>query len=102
MRCGISARACLEEAIDASWSRTRVKRCKASFGWVSWPAAAKPDSCRAGGRSGDAITGKSQRLTPGDLLGPDKVGRPENARTTADGPAEVGGPRTTGRRGNAR
>jgi hypothetical protein len=30
------------------------------------------------------------------------AGRPENERTTVDGPAEVGGSRITGRRGNAR
>jgi hypothetical protein len=28
-----------------------------------------PDSCHSRGRSGDAITAKSQRFTPGDLLG---------------------------------
>ncbi len=46
MRCGASVRACLEEAIDALWSRTKVKRRKAPLGWVSWPAAAMPDTCR--------------------------------------------------------
>ena len=103
LRCGASVRAGLKEAIDASWSRTRVKRRKASFGWVSWPPAAMPCSCRSRGRIGDVIAAKSQRLTPGDLLGSGRLaGRPENERTKADGPAEVGGSRTTGRRGNAR
>src|SRR6266581_423421 len=70
-----SVRAGLKEAIDASWLRTRVKRRKASFGRVSRPAAAMPDPCRSRGRIGDVITAKSQRLTPGDLLGPGVVGR---------------------------
>ena len=42
LRCGASVRAGLKEAIDVSWSRTRVKRRKASFGGVSWRVAAKP------------------------------------------------------------
>ena len=62
-------RAGLKEAVDARWSRTRVKRRKASFGGVSWLVAAKPDSCWCQGRIGDGITAKSQRLTLGDLLG---------------------------------
>jgi hypothetical protein len=68
-RCGASVRACLKEAIGVSWLRTRVKRRKAFLGWVSWLAAAKPDSCRSLGRIGDVITAKSLRLIPGDLLG---------------------------------
>jgi hypothetical protein len=68
-RCGASVRACLEEAIGALWLRTRVKRRKAFRGWVSWPSAAMPGSCRSRGRSGDVITTKSLRLIPGDLLG---------------------------------
>jgi len=73
LRCGASVRAGLEEAIGALWSRTKVKRRKAFLGWVSWPVAAKPDSCRCRGRSGDAITAKSQRFTQGDLLGSGRV-----------------------------
>ena len=75
-------RAGLEEAIGALWSRTRVKRRKAFLGWVSRPAAAMPDSCRYRGRSGDAITTKSQRFTLGDLLGsgPIRAGRSENEK----------------------
>ena len=42
LRCGVSVRAGLEEAIGASWSRTRVKRRKASL--VGEPS-----------RSGDAL-----------------------------------------------
>jgi len=73
-----SVRAGLEEAVGAWWSRTRVKRRKASFGGVSWLVAAKPDSCWCRGRIGDVIAAKSQRLTPRDLLGSDaRVGRPE-------------------------
>jgi hypothetical protein len=49
----------------------KVKRRKAFLGWASRPAAAMPDSCRSRGCGGDAITAKSQRLTPGDLLGPE-------------------------------
>src|SRR5918998_1631551 len=103
LRCGASVRAGLKEAIDVSWSRTRVKRRKASFGWVSWPPAAMPGSCRSQGRIGDVIAAKTQRLTLGDLPGSGRqAGRPKNEQTTVDGPAEVGGSRTTGRRGNAR
>src|ERR1039457_5977744 len=47
LRCGASVRAGLEEAIDALWLRTRVKRRKASLGGVSWPAAAMPCSYRS-------------------------------------------------------
>jgi len=73
-----SVRAGLEEAVGAWWSRTRVKRRKASFGGVSWLVAAMPDSCWCRGRIGDVIAAKSQRLTPRDLLGSDaRVGRPE-------------------------
>lgn len=74
-----SVRAGLEEAVGAWWSRTRVKRRKASFGGVSWLVAAMPDFCWCRGRIGDVIAAKSQRLTPRDLLGSDAfgVGRPE-------------------------
>jgi hypothetical protein len=68
-----SVRAGLEEAVGALWLRTRVKRRKAFLGWVSWPPAAMPCSRRSRGRIGDAVTAKSQRLTQGDLLGPDEV-----------------------------
>ncbi|MDQ3587217.1 MAG: hypothetical protein M3433_03035 [Actinomycetota bacterium] len=69
VRWRASVRAGLEEAVDVPWLRTRVKRRKASFGWVSWPPAAMPGSCRSRGRIGDVTAAKSQRLTPGDLLG---------------------------------
>jgi len=68
--CGASVRAGLKEAIGVSWSRTRVKRRKASLGWVSWPLAAMPGSCRSRGRIGDAIAAKSQRLTLRICRGP--------------------------------
>ena len=75
-----SVRAGLEEAVGAGWSRTRVKRRKASFGGVSWLVAAKPDSCWCRGRIGDGITAKSQRLTQRDLLGSEAcLGRPEES-----------------------
>jgi hypothetical protein len=75
----VSVRAGLKEAVGAWWSRTRVKRRKASVGGASWLVAAKPDSRWCRGRIGDAIAAKSQRLTLGDLLGSDAfgVGRPE-------------------------
>ena len=75
-RCGASVRAGLKEAVDASWWRTKVKRRKAFLGGASRPLAAMPDSyCWFRGRSGDAVTTKSQRFTQGDLLGPGRVGR---------------------------
>jgi hypothetical protein len=64
-----SVRAGLKEAVGARWSRTRVKRRKASVGGVSWLVAAMPDSCWCRGRIGDGIAAKSQRLTLGELLG---------------------------------
>lgn len=73
-----SVRAGLEEAVGVWWSRTRVKRRKASFGGVSWLVAAKPDSCWCRGRIGDVIAAKSQRLTSRDLPGSAaRGGRPE-------------------------
>jgi hypothetical protein len=64
-----SVRACLEEAIDVSWSRTRVKRRKASFGGRAGRQQRCPVPVGIGGRIGDVVTAKSQRLTLGDLLG---------------------------------
>jgi hypothetical protein len=64
-----------------SWWRTKVKRRKAFLGGASRPLAAMPDSYGwIRGRSGDAITAKSQRFTQGDLLGPGHglAGRPED------------------------
>src|SRR5262249_51069592 len=96
-----SVRACPEEAVGASWSRTRVKRRKAFLGRASWPPAAMPGTCRAEGvvatRSGRNLNVLSREVCWAPL-----VGRPEDERTMADGPAEVGGPRSTRRRGNAR
>jgi hypothetical protein len=71
-----SVRAGLEEAVDALWLRTEVKRRKAFLG--RGELACGSDALFLSGdrgRSGDAITTKSQRLTPGDLLGPGRVGR---------------------------
>ena len=70
-----SARAGLKEAVDALWSQTKVKRREGVRWRVSWLVAAMPCSCWSNGRIGDAIAAKSQRLTPGDLLGPGRVGR---------------------------
>ncbi len=64
-----SVRAGLKEAVDAWWWRTRVKRREGVLWRVSRPAAAMPCSCWCRGRIGDVIAAKSQRLTPGDLLG---------------------------------
>ena len=69
----VSVRAGLKEAVGAWWSRTRVKRRKASFGGVSRLVAAMSDSCWCRGRIGDGIAAKSQRLTLGDLLGSEAV-----------------------------
>ena len=72
----VSVRAGLKEAVDALWLRTEVKRRKAFLGWGE--LARGSDALFLSGdrgRSGDAITTKSQRLTPGDLLGPGRIGR---------------------------
>lgn len=66
-----SVRAGLKEAVDALWWRTEVKRRKAFLGWGE--LACGSDALFLSGyrgRSGDVITTKFQRLTPGDLLGP--------------------------------
>jgi hypothetical protein len=70
-----SARAGLKEALDALRLRTKVKRREGVRRRASWLAAAMPCSCWSGGRIGDAIAAKSQRLTPGGLLGPGEVCR---------------------------
>jgi hypothetical protein len=71
-----SVRAGLKEAIDALWWRTEVKRRKAFLGWGELACGSDALSLSGDrGRSGDVITTKSQRLTPGDLLGPGRVGR---------------------------
>ena len=76
-----SVRAGLEEAVGARWWRTRVKRREGVRGRVSWLVAAMPCSCWCCGRIGDVIAAKSQRLTPGDLLGSGRVaGRPEDLK----------------------
>jgi hypothetical protein len=65
-----SVRAGLKEAVDALWWRTEVKRRKAFLGWGE--LACGSDALFLSGdrgRIGDAITTKSQRFTPGDLLG---------------------------------
>src|SRR6266487_213692 len=67
----VPVRACLEEAVGVLWLRTRVKRRKAVFGGRAGPWQRCPVPVGAGGRIGDVITAKSQRLTPGDLLGPE-------------------------------
>jgi hypothetical protein len=66
-----SVRAGLKEAVDALRWRTEVKRRKAFPG--RGELARGSDALFLSddrGRSGDAIAAKSQRLTPGDLLGP--------------------------------
>jgi len=70
-RRGASVRAGLKEAVDALWLRTEVKRRKAFLGRGEL-ACGRDALFLSGdrGRSGDAIATKSQRLTPGDLLGP--------------------------------
>jgi len=70
--CGwrASVRAGLKEAVDALWWRTKVKRRKAFFGWGELARGSDALFLSGGrGRIGDVIAAKSQRLTPGDLLG---------------------------------
>jgi hypothetical protein len=96
-----SVRAGLEEAVDALWSRTRVKRRKASFEG----RAGRRQRCPVPVVSEGVLATRSRRnlsVLPREICWVPRFGRPENERTKADGPAEVGGPRTTGRRGNAR
>jgi hypothetical protein len=94
-----SVRACLEEAVGAWWSRTKVKRRKAFLGWASWPRAAMPGTCCWA--EGVVATRSRRNLSvlPREVCWVPLFGRPEDERTMADGPAEVGGSRTTGRRG---
>ena len=71
VRWRASVRAGLKEAVDALWLRTEVKRRKAFLG--RGELACGSDALFLfgyRGRSGDVIATKSQRLTPGDLLGP--------------------------------
>jgi hypothetical protein len=66
----VSVRAGLKEAVDALWWRTKVKRRKAFLGWGELARGSDaPFLSVDRGRIGDAITTKSVRLTPGDLLG---------------------------------
>jgi len=50
LRGRVSVRAGLEEAVGVSWSRTRVKRRKASFGWAEQlshaPSGSEPSDVR--------------------------------------------------------
>lgn len=63
-------RAGLKEAVGASWWRTKVKRRKAFLGWGELARGSEALFLSGDrGRIGDAITTKSQRLTPGGLLG---------------------------------
>ena len=100
LRCEAPARVGLKKAVGALWWRTRVKRRKALLGGRAGQQRRCPIPVRGDReRIGDAITAKSQHLTSGGLLGSGRLaGRPENARTTVDGPAEVRGSRSTGRR----
>ena len=100
LRCEAPVRAGLKEAIGALWWRTRVKRRKALLGGRAGQRRRCPiPACSDRARIGDVITAKSQHLTSGDLLGSGRLaGRPKDARTMVDGPAEVRGLRSTGRR----
>ena len=100
LRCEAPARAGLKEAIGALWWRTKVKRRKALLGGRAGQRRCPIPVRRDRERIGDAITAKSQHLTSGDLLGSGRLaGRPENARTMVDGPAEVRGLRSARRAG---
>ncbi len=71
-----SVRAGLKEAVDALWWRTKVKRRKAFLGCGELARGSDALFLSVDrGRIGDAITTKSERLTPGDLLGAGRVGR---------------------------
>src|SRR5450755_4132511 len=103
MRCGVSVRAGLKEAIGVSWSGTKVKRRKACLGGRADTQRRCPIPVDTEG----VVATRSRRnlsVSPQEICWvPARVaGRPKNERTTADGPAEVRGPSSTGRRGNAR
>lgn len=103
LRWRVSVRAGLEEAVGARWWRTRVKRRKASV--VGEPARSGDALFLLGrGRIGDVIAAKSHASYPRRSAGFRPVWSvgPRTRWTEADGPAEVGGSRSTGRRGNAR
>lgn len=98
-----SVRAGLKEAIDALWWRTKVKRRKAFLGGRAGTQRRCPIPVVAEG----VVATRSRRnlsVSPQEICWVPAwfAGRPENERTTADGPAEVRGPSSTGRRGNAR
>ena len=100
---GASVRAGLEEAIDVSWWRMKVKRRKAFLGGRAGPRRRCPIPVKTEG----VVATSSRRnlsISPQEICWvPAMVaGRPENERTMVDGPAEVRGPSSTRRRGNAR
>src|SRR5947199_4437164 len=102
MRQRASARAGLKEAIDAPWWRTKVKRRKAFLGGRADTQRRCPIPVIAEG----VVATRSRRslsVSPQEICWVPAVlaGRPENERTMVDGPAEVRGPSSTGRRGNA-
>ncbi len=93
-----SVRVGLKEAVDALWSRTKVKRRE---GVRRRGLARGSDAPFLLVRRGVLATRSRRNLNalsreicwvPARL-----AGRPENERTTVDGPAEVGGSRSTGR-----
>jgi len=101
---GASVRAGLKEAIGVSWWRTKVKRRKAFLGGRAGqqrrcPVPVDPEGVVAT-RSRRNLSVSPQEICWVPARG--LAGRSENERTTTDGPAEVRGPRSTGRRGNAR
>ena len=103
LRCEAPARAGLKEAIDALWWRTRVKRRKALLGG----RAGQRRRCPIPVMTEHVLATRSQRnlsISPQEICWVSAMcaGRPEDARTMVDGPAEVRGLRSTGRRGNAR
>jgi len=99
LRCGVPVRAGLEEAIDVPWWRMRVKRRKAFLGGRAGPQRRCPIPVDAEG----VVATRSRRnlsISPQEVCWVPALfaGRPENERTMVDGPAEVRGLRSTGRR----
>ena len=88
VRCGVSVRAGLEEAIGASWWRTKVKRCKAFLGGRAatqrrCPILSRPRAYWR--RDHDKVSAFHPRRSAG--FRPGSAGRSENERTTARWPS---------------
>ena len=98
LRCGVPVRAGLKEAIGVPWWRMKVKRRKAFLGG----RAGQQRRCPIPVDPGGVVATRSRRnlsISPQEVCWvPAVAGRPKDARTMVDGPAEVRGLRGTGRR----